>query len=1700
MISEQECEGMACRTANDLLPPISDEMDDGSADALSLDGQAAGRGDNDDAIARSYLFKQALARGARLMSGKDPGKARLFKRGYALMDRPSRLRASRSLSVFLILSFLLGSCAPVLMVSGTGVGDTGPTSSLGPSSPSTGTPGDFEVGVPSSNLTTSSANSVITVLTEEYRLTVNYQTSYVDYKLQPYFCTDFIRYRRVNPQYTEYGTYDSAFNALNGVSMTISSWGRSGDTVWFMESCPEFSLNQTFCLYRDYFELDATYRPGTKNVVTSYFFALYSASNSQYNMISEGHYYRYVPGYEEDRAAGAGMGGWYPSLWMYAPAFDLRAKNRNLGVEVGMNETVCYIGSPVWMKEPSTGGDGAFAVKYFTKDSRVPNMALTAPETFHLFVRPYRYTDGQDRGHDAGYAQWVAPKVAAAYGNPHQSVFPLLAMDLAGYTMAFRTWLEGSQIKVATQSNNPDQINWRYKACQLPNTEPGDPSSVPLSWQVYKAEGTPMTIPDGRVICNPISGPHDVANTFRWQLINNDPYMEWWTGSRGVFWDMMNMWSSDNVLRSDYQTREEFIMTGYLDLIRESFASGYWDFVVPNTYTALLQTSIASSVTVVEGYRPSSVYGINFAEHVHSTMNFTANIPEAYRPNILVYQNYDSTSNPADQQDVYDALFGSARYGYYLTLVSYDSFDSQMHNYYMAESMFKSMGCTRDSDARTVTVDTLDLSASGSLTTGAQMVVTKGRADATITETSEQARFIISNLHSTSNNYTLRVPGSGYYTAGPGAQALSPMTYTADGLATFEGAVLAERTANITRDSSIQVMQHTAGSATVSLAASAPNADLTVSSTGGSTTITLNGFSVGQTYDVLVDSALVGQSTAASDGSITITRSFDASDRVQTRLAASDTDPPGVSTVSPADGASAVSVASQVRVAFDESMDVSSTEAAFELSGPSPVPGSFSWESGNTVLVFTPASSLQYQTAYAVSVAATAEDAAGNFLSAPYSSSFLTEAAPVQVEPPSSPTALTAVGGTRSANLAWSAPSDDGGSGIIGYRVYRGPSNASLALVATLEDVLSYSDPSLANGTAYYYKVSALNGAGEGPTSDAALALTAVVVPGQPRSLSGSGDSNSTSLTWSAPESDGGSAITGYRVYRGPEPGHLSLLASVGGVLSYSDQGLPGNVTYYYQVSAVNSAGEGLASLETSVTTTLQIVAPSSPQGLVATAADSSVRLAWGAPASDGGASVAAYRVYRALGDSEAMLVATIPASLCYDDPGLANGATYRYQVSALNSAGESALSAEAHATPLGRPSSPNDLRAGIASAGAVDLSWSAPSDDGGAAVEGYLVLRGYSSDSLAPIASVTGTSYRDSGLLASTRYYYQVMAYSSSGNGTASSASIVTAGVPSAPLELRAEAGSSNASLSWMGPVSDGGLVITGYVVYRGLAEEPLHPLGTVPSPSFLDSGLAPGMTYVYAVSAVNAVGEGPPSSETSCVCRSKPSAPSGLTADRSEGGVSLAWSAPSQDGGSPVISYVVYRGSSSGQLSALATLEAVLAYEDLEPPVSSVVYYSVSAVNSVGEGERCEEGSLVLATKASAPTNVTVSNLDRAVRLSWEAPADDGGLEVTSYVIYRTSSNQTRMKVAEVNATSWVDTGLTNGETYNYNIAAVNACGESDQTCLAVGAPASYLRAQSNVGAALPDLGSLLAISALAAAAFAAAYLVIGRRRGRR
>ncbi len=97
--------------------------------------------------------------------------------------------------------------------------------------------------------------------------------------------------------------------------------------------------------------------------------------------------------------------------------------------------------------------------------------------------------------------------------------------------------------------------------------------------------------------------------------------------------------------------------------------------------------------------------------------------------------------------------------------------------------------------------------------------------------------------------------------------------------------------------------------------------------------------------------------------------------------------------------------------------------------------------------------------------------------------------------PPGAPTALNAVPGDGQVALSWTAPSFDGGSSISGYRVLRGTSpNPTVALTPDLGVVTSFVDTGLQNGTTYYYKVSALNGNGDGPTSNEASATPAALV------------------------------------------------------------------------------------------------------------------------------------------------------------------------------------------------------------------------------------------------------------------------------------------------------------------------------------------------------------------------------------------------------------------------------------------------------------------------------------------------------------------------------------------------------------------------------------------------------------------------------
>src|SRR5205814_188782 len=191
--------------------------------------------------------------------------------------------------------------------------------------------------------------------------------------------------------------------------------------------------------------------------------------------------------------------------------------------------------------------------------------------------------------------------------------------------------------------------------------------------------------------------------------------------------------------------------------------------------------------------------------------------------------------------------------------------------------------------------------------------------------------------------------------------------------------------------------------------------------------------------------------------------------------------------------------------------------------------------------------------------------------------------------PPSAPQNLAATGGNAQVTLTWQAPASNGGSPSAERRIGRDGAPSTETLLTTVGAVTSYTDTAVTNGVTYYYQVSAVNNVGEGPRSNEASATPSAAPPppsppSAPQNLAATGGNAQVTLTWQAPASNGGSPITNYKINRGTSSNGETLLATIGNVLTYTDTSVTNGVTYYYQVSAVNGAGEGPRSNEASAT------------------------------------------------------------------------------------------------------------------------------------------------------------------------------------------------------------------------------------------------------------------------------------------------------------------------------------------------------------------------------------------------------------------------------------------------------------------------------------------------------------------------------------
>jgi hypothetical protein len=457
------------------------------------------------------------------------------------------------------------------------------------------------------------------------------------------------------------------------------------------------------------------------------------------------------------------------------------------------------------------------------------------------------------------------------------------------------------------------------------------------------------------------------------------------------------------------------------------------------------------------------------------------------------------------------------------------------------------------------------------------------------------------------------------------------------------------------------------------------------------------------------------------------------------------------------------------------------------------------------------------------------------------------------------PTLLTATAYNGMVELEWRAPHDTGDLPLDGYRVLRGRTGNDLSGITTTDAFADeYQDTGLTNGVTYFYAVVAYNDLGDSPWSEV-LNATPLGVPGVPLDLSvNPGDGNVT-IAWSPPALDGGSPVTGYRVFRGVFDGPLEEIATLGTVSEYLDEGLVNGQEYFFTVLAINDLGDGPQAVALPV---VPLGPPGAPTGLTVRTDVMLLTISWDAPVDTGGSVLTGFIIYRGTSEDSLEFLQAMPASASnYADADLIAGQTYHYAVAAETAAGEGPLSPPVSSTAMNVPDAPADLVV-EAGDGEVTLNWILPFD-GGSPIIGCTVRR-ESGGNVETFPLWDVTTYIDASVVNGQTYIYSVNARNDMGDGPYTGPEEVTPmaalTVPDRVTSLSAVAKGGKVTVSWSPPSDDGGSVLTGYIVYRGEDVDSLTEIAQVGLvTSYLDEDVEGGKTYLYTVKAVNAVGPGP-------------------------------------------------------------------------------------------------------------------------------------------------------------------------------------------------------------------------------------------------
>ncbi|GAA2597070.1 hypothetical protein GCM10010435_90450 [Winogradskya consettensis] len=306
----------------------------------------------------------------------------------------------------------------------------------------------------------------------------------------------------------------------------------------------------------------------------------------------------------------------------------------------------------------------------------------------------------------------------------------------------------------------------------------------------------------------------------------------------------------------------------------------------------------------------------------------------------------------------------------------------------------------------------------------------------------------------------------------------------------------------------------------------------------------------------------------------------------------------------------------------------------------------------------------------------------------------------VPIDIPEAPTVTAVVAGPATVTVKWSEPVVGGGTAITGYEAQAYENGSPTGKICTLTNLitnpaLECAVTGLTNGTAYTFKVRAMNKAGDGALSDPSDPATPVDKPKAPAVTSAAAGTNSASLTWTAPTDTGGRPVTSYQVqvYQAGvavNNATCAISAPFASPLTCSVAGLTNGTAYTLRVVAANSVGTGPESADSSpVTPTVPVPpvpnAPDAPGTPTASAGVSSITVSW--PAASG--VVTGYTAYASPGSASCSTSSASDRSCVI---GAIAGTSYTVTVVARGPGGASAASAASNAVTPTAPVEPTTV------------------------------------------------------------------------------------------------------------------------------------------------------------------------------------------------------------------------------------------------------------------------------------------------------------------------------------------------------------------------------------------------------------------------